>query len=156
MEIQTNQVQLQIDPSWKQQVEPERIRRAVRAVIDAEGARDDAEVSIVIVDDDEMTRMHAAYRDERGTTDVLSFPFEAPAVAEESAYLGDVVICYPQAKRQAEEEGHAPHDELDLLTVHGMLHLLGYADETEEDRAVMWTRQAEILRRLGLDDIAPR
>lgn len=155
MENQTNQVQLQIAPSWNQRVEPARIRRAVRAVIEAEGVRDDAEVSIVIVDDDEMTRMHEAYRDEQGTTDVLSFPFEAPAVAAESAYLGDIVICYPQAERQAEEEGHTPDDELDLLTVHGMLHLLGYDDETDDARSEMWVRQAEILGRLGLDHVAP-
>lgn len=157
MEIQTNQVQLQIDPSWKQQVEPVRLRRAVAAVLETEGIRKDAEVTIVIVGDDEMIRMHETYRDERGTTDVLSFPFEAPApVVGESAYLGDIVICYPQAERQAEAEGHTAHDELDLLTVHGMLHLLGYDDETDEARAKMWRRQSDVLTHLGLSSIAPQ
>jgi probable rRNA maturation factor len=71
-------------------------------------------------------------------------------------YLGDIIICYPQAARQAEEEGHPTQDELDLLAVHGTLHLLGYNDETPEDQKVMWSRQEAVMRRLGLGIVAPR
>src|SRR3712207_2041008 len=70
-----------------------------------------------------MTRLNAAYRGKRYATDVLSFP--APPFFSETGYLGELVICLPTLKRQAREQKHAPETELDVLLVHGLIHLLG-------------------------------
>lgn len=151
-------VELQIDARWARQVDPERLRRAVRTTLDVEGIGGEPGLTIVIVGDEEMTQLHEAYRNEPGTTDVLSFPYDQStldATGEMAGYLGDIIICYPQAARQAEEEGHSTQSELDLLAVHGILHLLGYDDETPDGRLLMWVRQERVLRRLGLSGIAP-
>lgn len=153
------QVQLQIDPSWAPQVDEARLRHAVRTTLRREGITDDVRLTLVIVNDEEMSRLHTAFREATGPTDVLAFPFEVPAPlenTEEAAYLGDVMLCYPQAERQALAEGHTPQEELILLTVHGVLHLLGYDDERPDARTAMWQRQAEIMAELDLEAIAPK
>ena len=74
----------------------------------------------------------------------------APSAARDLGYLGDVVVSYEQARKQARAAGWRVADELELLTVHGLLHLLGYDDLTPRARKRMWKRQAEILgRELG-------
>ena len=71
-------------------------------------------------------------------------------------YLGDVVISLPRAEAQAAEVGHDRHAELQLLVVHGVLHLLGYDDTGVEQRAQMWAAQAEILQDLGVEVHLPK
>ncbi|MEJ2413284.1 MAG: rRNA maturation RNase YbeY [Anaerolineales bacterium] len=66
-------------------------------------------------------------------------------------HRGDVVICYPQAASQAEKRGHAVEDELQLLVVHGVLHLLGYDHASQEEKDLMWEIQGNILADLGLE-----
>lgn len=149
-------IHLQIDPPWKSLVDPERLRRAAQAALAAEEAHPSSALSIVVVGDERMTRLHEQYRAVAGTTDVLSFPFDGSAPDDEMAgYLGDVILCYEQALRQAQEAGHTPQDELDLLAVHGTLHLLGHDDEEAQARTHMWRRQREILGSLGLAAVAP-
>ena len=71
-------------------------------------------------------------------------------------YLGDVVISYPRAEAQAREAGHPVATEMQLLVVHGVLHLLGYDDLAPDERVVMWAKQAEILREIGITiDLSP-
>lgn len=149
-------VTLQIDPRWKSLVDPERLRRAALAALESNGAAAEGALTIVVVGDDQMTRLHEQYRATAGTTDVLSFPFEGHVPDQEMAgYLGDVVICYEQAARQARQAGHSAQDELDLLVVHGALHLLGHDDEEPAARARMWHSQRQILESLGLPGVAP-
>ena len=69
--------------------------------------------------------------------------------------MGDVIISFPRAEAQAAEAGHDVEVELQLLVVHGVLHLLGYDDVTEEQRARMWNAQAEILHTLGVEANLP-
>lgn len=96
------------------------------------------ELSISLVEADEMARLHERYLGEPGPTDVLSFPQEeGPLGNGEPTLLGDVVICPEVAAWQNPDQG----SELRLLLVHGILHLLGYDHETEGDRAKMWERQ---------------
>jgi probable rRNA maturation factor len=153
-------VALQIDARWERQVDTARLERAVSTTLESEGFASQPSLSIVIVGDEEMTRLHEAYRHEEGTTDVLSFPYdsETPDPDNEMAgYLGDIILCYPQAARQAADEGgHTTQDELDLLTVHGVLHLLGYDDETPAEQAQMWAHQARVMAKLALGHVAPR
>lgn len=162
------EIQLQIPPHWQAQVDSEGLLDAVEQALAAEGEPGNVGLSLVLVSDDEMRRMHQQYRADPDTTDILTFPYEAyehqgahsevdeVVQGEMGDYLGDIVICYEQAARQAAEEGHSAQEELLLLAVHGVLHLLGYDDESPASKSEMWQRQRAIMQRLGLEQIAPR
>ena len=96
----------------------------------AEG-RQGVELSLSFVGEEEMADLHVRYLDEPGPTDVLSFPMD------EDGLLGDVVVCPAEAARNNPD---VPA-ELRLLVVHGVLHLLGYDHEADEDRRAMWAKQ---------------
>jgi len=106
-----------------------------------------SELSVAIVDLEEMTSLNQAYRQESGATDVLSFPCDDPCAidSDEPITLGDVVIAPTVAERQAEEYGHTVEEELNLLLVHGVLHLLGYEHETDSGATVMQERERVLL-----------
>lgn len=89
------------------------------------------ELSLSFVDLQEMTRLHERYADEPGPTDVLSFPMD------EDGLLGDVVVCPAEAARNNPDLSA----ELRLLVAHGVLHLLGYDHQSDEDRVAMWSKQ---------------
>ncbi|GGG59083.1 endoribonuclease YbeY [Kocuria dechangensis] len=109
----------------------------------------DAELSIAVVDEEEMTRLHVEWMDLPGPTDVLSFPMDElrPGTPDAPAEgtLGDIVLCPPVARRQAEAAGHPVADELCLLTTHGILHLLGHDHVEPEERQVMFALQRDLL-----------
>lgn len=138
-------------------VDPEVLRRAAQAVVARHlpltGGAQSCALTIVIETDDAVAALNAQFRGIAAPTDVLSFPAERPPVVDpdEPDYLGDVIIAYPYAQAQAEREGHALLDDLRLLVVHGVLHLLGYDHGTMEERARMWAEQEQILRALGVD-----
>lgn len=106
------------------------LRELARRTLVAEGKKD-TELSVSLVTPDEMSDLHQRYLGEPGPTDVLSFPMD------ENRLLGDVVICPHVAAGQNPDLG----SELRLLLVHGVLHLLGYDHETNEERSRMWKRQ---------------
>jgi probable rRNA maturation factor len=107
------------------------------ATLEAEGVPT-VELSISLVGAEEMADLHLRYLGEPGPTDVLSFPQDEEVPAEGgSRILGDVVICPAVAARRNPDLG----SELRLLLVHGILHLLGYDHEEEEERRAMWDRQ---------------
>jgi probable rRNA maturation factor len=98
-----------------------------------------AELSVSFVETDEIEELHVRYMDEPGPTDVLSFPLDADDVDEDGVrLLGDVVIAPSVA---AANNPRAPDQELRLLLVHGILHLLGYDHEEDGEKAEMWARQ---------------
>ncbi|MGB0388185.1 MAG: rRNA maturation RNase YbeY [Ardenticatenaceae bacterium] len=156
---QSQHIEIQIDSRWAEEVDVTRIQRAIVTTLklDPESAQlNDSTLSFVIVGDEEITRLHESYRAESGTTDVLTFPYEEDALVEEMrGYLGDIIVCYPQAARQGGAEGHSVQDELDLLAVHGTLHLLGYDDETPAEKKSMWRQQRQVMAQLGLPHVAP-
>lgn len=132
----------------------------------------ETEVSMVLVDDARMAALNQQYRGLAGTTDVLSFPMleetgadehadkaghlvsgdggGAPLPSEPELLLGDIVISVPRALSQAGEYGNSLQQELVFLAVHGMLHLLGYDDETDPDAALMMERARQVMDKLGL------
>lgn len=149
-------LQLQIPPEWEAQVDQARLERAIRTTLEREGVEESPSLSFVLVGDEEMARLNEAYLAHEGTTDVLTFPYEDGGVEEEmGSYLGDIIVCYDQAARQGAEEGHSAQHELELLAVHGTLHLLGYEDGTPADRRVMWAQQRAVMEQLGLGGVAP-
>lgn len=104
----------------------------------AEGV-DAAELSLSFVDEREMAELHERYMHEPGSTDVLSFPLGDDDIDEEGVrMLGDVVIAPSVAARNNPSD---PDAEMRLLVVHGVLHVLGYDHEDDEERAEMWARQ---------------
>ncbi len=103
--------------------------------------------SVVFMEDEEIHQMNKDYRGVDRVTDVISFAFEDnnDLVYNDIRMLGDIFICIPQMKRQAEEYGHSEKRELSFLAVHGILHLLGYDHMNEEDEKVMFELQELIL-----------
>ena len=121
--------------------------RIARFALQLEEVPDETELSIALVDTDEMARLNEQYRGMEGPTDVLSFGCDdpCPTPGDEPITLGDVVIAPAVAEQQAAELGHSVEHELDVLLVHGILHLLGYDHEADDDAGAMGAREAAIL-----------
>lgn len=126
------------------------------AVLEHEKISDDAQISVTFVDNVQIHELNREYRNVDRPTDVLSFP-----LGENGEYdidnssgailLGDIVISAEKALEQAEEYGHSPEREIAFLTVHSMLHLLGYDHETsKKDEEQMFALQEKILESIGM------
>ncbi|MBR3920507.1 MAG: rRNA maturation RNase YbeY [Oscillospiraceae bacterium] len=132
------------------------IRKCCQAVLKTEGFDKDAEVSVSFVSNDDIKSLNKMYRDKDKVTDVLSFPLSDDGkydINNETGMclLGDVVISLQTAMSQAEMYGHSLEREIGFLTVHSMLHLLGYDHETSPlDEAIMMEKQEAILETLGI------
>ena len=118
-----------------------------------------AELSVLLVDERTMTELHERWMGEPGPTDVLAFPMDElrpphlggnragdPEPGDDPGLLGDVVLCPQVAAEQAEKAGHPTQDELELLTVHGILHLLGYDHAEPEEHTAMFGTQDQLLK----------
>ncbi|TDT80330.1 putative rRNA maturation factor [Arthrobacter sp. AG258] len=109
-----------------------------------------AELSILLVDEPAMEKLHIELMDEPGATDVLSVPMDeltpgTPGRPTPQGMLGDIAICPQVAKVQAKNAGHSLQDEMLLLATHGILHLLGYDHAEPEEKAEMFGLQRELL-----------
>ena len=107
-------------------------------------------LGLLITDDESIRRLNAQYRGEDSVTDVLAFASGKDPDGFVSSpcappHLGDIAVSYPRAVAQAAEYGHSTAEELDRLVVHGVLHLLGYDDQTRVQRKAMWTRQEAVV-----------
>jgi probable rRNA maturation factor len=112
-------------------------------------------LTVVITDDVQVKELNRTYRGVDASTDVLAFSAadeEGTFVPspETPAYFGDIVISYPRAVEQAAAYGHSAEEELSILVVHGVLHLLGYDHERMEDRVEMWSTQSTALATLSI------
>lgn len=132
------------------------VRKCCAAVLSKEGFSTDAEVSVSFVDNAEIRRLNRIYRDKDRSTDVLSFPLGVNGIYDVNRetgarLLGDVVISMETAVKQAKTYGHSLEREVGFLTVHSMLHLLGYDHETSPlDAANMREKEEAILSQLGI------
>ena len=131
------------------------LKRVAQAILDTLD-RSEAELSVALIGNTEMRRLNAAYRKKDYPTDVLSFPASETNPETGARYIGDILISIPRAEIQAEAAGHPLESEVQLLVVHGVLHLLGHDHADAEEKARMWKAQAEILTRLGLGHIQIR
>lgn len=130
---------------------------AAEKTLECEQFIKNAEISFSLVDEEEIRRLNNEYREIDSVTDVLSFPLLEPEqldeIAEKSGQpiaLGDIVICVKRAQEQAKEYGHSLEREICFLTVHSMLHLLGYDHMQEDEEREMFAKQEEILNLMGL------
>jgi probable rRNA maturation factor len=110
----------------------------------------EADVAVIFVDETAMEQLHIQWMMEPGPTDVLSFPMDElrpgrPGEPAVTGILGDIVVCPTVAEKQASEAGHSATDEMKLLTVHGLLHLLGFDHADEDDEKEMFGLQNQIL-----------
>lgn len=126
------------------------LRELAAGVLAAEGVAAPAELSIAVSDDETLRRLNARYAGLDEATDVLSFsqeegaePFVTPPGMVRR--LGDVVISYPTAQRQAQEQGHSLRQEMAHLLVHGILHLLGYNHAQPDQERAMRAREETLL-----------
>lgn len=133
------------------------LRTAVTVTLRHEQIKPPIEVTLLLTDDDQLQSLNKEYRGINQPTDVLSFEAgeTMPGMKEDDPYLGDIVISLPMAERQAKQGGHSLKSELQLLTVHGTLHLLGYDHEEPEEKDRMWWVQASILAQLGAEITGP-
>ena len=109
------------------------------------------ELSVAVVGDKRMTQLHREFLTLDGPTDVLSFPLEFDSRG--NVIGGEIVVCLPQARRQARKSGIAVADELLLYALHGLLHLCGFDDRTPLTYRAMHAQEDLILRRLGIGPI---
>ena len=123
------------------------LKKIAEAILIVAG-RADAELSLALIGNPEMQRLNAQYRGKNYPTDVLSFPIDE-AFLSTPRQLGDVVISVEKARQQARERGHAHHDEMVTLLIHGIVHLLGYDHErSAKDARVMKRLENKIYRQL--------
>jgi probable rRNA maturation factor len=137
------------------------LERAARTTLMHQKRPPDADLSIVLTDDKRLHQLNREYLGIDAPTDVLSFPASESDGSETdpetgSPYLGDILLSIPRAKAQAKTAGHALESEVQLLVVHGVLHLLGHDHAEAKGKRKMWKAQGEILKSLGLGEIQIR
>lgn len=129
------------------------VEKTALAALAGEGYTDDVEVSVVFVNNEYIHQLNREYRGVDAPTDVLSFALEEgepmPDVGEEKI-LGDVVISLEKATDQAGEYGHSFLREVAYLTTHGVLHLVGYDHQTDEEKNIMRQKEEAVLESLNL------
>lgn len=109
----------------------------------------DCELVIRLVDDEESAQLNQQYRQKSGPTNILSFPFEAPA-GMDMDLLGDLVICAPLIALEAAQQNKLPEHHWAHITIHGVLHLLGYDHIEDQDAEQMEALEIEVLSKLGV------
>ena len=156
------------DEQSEQAVDIERWAELARRVLNAQGARDDVEVALLFVDEPTIAELHERFLGEPGSTDVLAFPIDEepdrggrspdeggtgpggslPSDEDDVPFLlGDVVVCPAVAARNAADHGATVDDEVALLVVHGLLHLLGMEHAEDLEAEQMERREQELLAR---------
>ena len=139
------------------EVDEAAIQRLITFALDSLHVHPDAEVAVVFVDEAAMEQLHVQWMDEPGPTDVLSFPMDELRPGTEdhetpAGLLGDIVVCPQVAQVQAEQAGHSLLDEIELLTAHGLLHLLGFDHAEPEEEREMFGLQRDILTGFAADE----
>lgn len=117
-------------------------------------------VTVVVTDNETVQQLNRQFLGINAPTDVLSFQSspdpDFPEVDEAMlGYLGEIIMAYPVAQAQALAAGHTPQEEITLLAVHGLLHLLGFDHDTPENKKKMWAAQSQVMAEVGLAHIQP-
>ena len=151
----SEEIEVFVDEEFRGVVNGGWVKKIVRQVLKTEGVVPPYEVSLVFTNSEAIKQLNRDYRGVDEPTDVLAFSM-LPQKGTDSSFplppdgftrLGEVIISYPQAAEQAEEQGHSPERELALLVIHGILHLLGYDHEEPEEESKMREREREFLEK---------
>jgi probable rRNA maturation factor len=151
--IQFADVILELDGSPP--VSEERLSEAAQGVLETLRPGAPQELTLLLSDDAQLQALNQEYLGINAPTDVLSFPAGDVDPDSQEVYLGDVIISLERAHTQARLGGHSVEDELQLLVVHGVLHLLGYDHADPVEKAAMWAVQSQILFALGCKASVP-
>lgn len=139
-----------IQEEYQKKISPEILIETAQKVLAAMNQAGDEEIQIIIADDASLQSLNNEFMGIDAPTDVLSFPLGFDNPESGSLYLGDIIISYQTAERQAAQGGHETIEEIKLLIVHGMLHLMGYDHYTPKEKADMWAQQDRLLDELNI------
>ena len=146
---------VRIEPAFADLVSERPVEQIARTVLESEGVDTGSALSVVITDDETVQDLNRRFRDLDETTDVLSFGLTSSGLDGGADFatppgtrrqLGEVVISFPTARRQAEEAGHEVLDELLHLLTHGILHILGYDHEQPDEAEAMRKKEESVLQ----------
>ena len=149
----SEEIEISVVEKFRGLVEEDWAEKITQKVLKAESVTPPYEVSLVFTDSETVQKLNRDYRGVDEPTDVLAF-YMLPQKEADSSFtlppdgvlrLGEVIISYPQAVEQAKEQGHSIEEELALLIIHGILHLLGYDHEKPVEEAKMRAREKELL-----------
>ncbi len=140
---------VEINNLWGKNVPEEVLKKAAFLTLQTELGEKEKEISITLVSDNKIRQLNRKFHKVDSFTDILAFPMEDDFVSTKDI-LGDVVISPEVALRQAKK--HSFEDELALLVIHGVLHLLGYRDEKKKMREMMENRERKILKKMGISE----
>jgi probable rRNA maturation factor len=142
-----NVLDIQIISQSKQLPDQEQLQYWVDAVL--KDGYQDSELVIRIVDEAEMTQFNEQYRDKKGSTNILSFPFEVPEGVD-SNLLGDILVCAPVVEKEAQQQHKERDNHWAHIIVHGVLHLLGYDHVDDQDAEEMEALEIKILKKIKI------
>ena len=158
--MQNLQLSIQIEDPFVSLVDKDWLGKVVETTLIADGVGELVDIGLVIASDETVQNLNRSYRGVDASTDVLAFALSQPSSDEvehfamppdKILHLGEVIVSYHQAERQAEEQHHPIERELALLVVHGVLHLLGYDHGKPEAEQSMRAMEAEILNSIETD-----
>ena len=153
-----NQLTIRIEKPFVKLVARVLLRQAAELALTVAGIRHPVELGLVIAGDDTVHELNLKYRGVDDTTDVLAFALSQPPGSkampfitppDNVVHLGEVIVSYPQANRQAEEQQHSVEQELALLVAHGVLHLLGYDHESSQDEQKMRAMERKVMETIA-------
>lgn len=130
------------------------VETAVRTTLSQQQIAPPGLMTCLLTTDAAVRRLNRRFRQTDKPTDVLSFPGGDPMPGM-PLYLGDIALAIPYARRQAEAAGHSLAEELQLLAIHGTLHLLGHDHDDDAEKATMWAAQTAVLTQLNLQHVKP-
>jgi probable rRNA maturation factor len=146
-------IYIEINPELSLSMDTDLVERAAHEALVHQATPEPVDLTIVLSDDPQLQQLNLEYLGIDSPTDVLSFPAGETDPETGDLYLGDIIISVPKAALQATAAGHEMEQEVQLLVVHGVLHLLGHDHGEMEEKARMWKAQGEILEKLGLSNI---
>lgn len=146
---------LEIAPAFEKSSDLPNFDRCVLTTLEDQGIPIESEITIVVDNDERIRKLNHEFLGQDVPTDVLAFPAGHVDPDTGNPYLGDVIISYPRAKAQADAANHPISSELCLLTIHGVLHLLGHDHDRSDLKSEMWIAQAQILTKLGVQVNSP-
>jgi len=141
-------IHVHAEPQYNNWIQAEVLQKAATFTLMHENYDPQAELTIVIDSNERLQQLNRDFLGIDAPTDVLSFPSDEFDPDDQAQYVGDIIISFPLAEKQARAAGHPVINEIQLLVVHGTLHLLGHDHATESEKKVMWSAQAEILAEL--------
>jgi probable rRNA maturation factor len=139
-----------INEALENTIDPVILDNTAAAALAALSQDDTADLTIAIEDDQQLHDLNLQFLNIDAPTDVLSFPADEIDPETGHTYLGDIIISLPRATLQAQNAGHSVQNEVQLLIIHGILHLLGHDHATPEMKAEMWKQQAQLLEKLAI------